>query len=352
MEVQFQIAHLGTVQQMVVQHNKMSRGHFKLTLPIDTLVFAKPEEPLGKLQDQFVESVTTQVSAMSDCIQRYTKGKTVPQPQAFHFELPEKMSLTTVIFPAGVSDEALELQRKELHAKFGLENKPFFRRQMTFDFPDDEAKSTYYKDVHKYIPAPDPNEFKVSLIHGSYTFHHCLQDDENDREWGAPYHCLQVVISWYYLQGYIDTPVPLISEMQEILIKIDEDYTRVVNENAWLKSDEMLAILKYFNISCKTTDIRISAEKEIDLTPHFNEEGTPIVIWKSPVFSEPKAFILLGMAINEDSDTSKVLVLDTMYTRLNDFNWIIDKAIEWKGHEFWEEMEIFALIMPLRPRGI
>ncbi|XP_048475483.1 ufm1-specific protease 2-like [Rhincodon typus] len=328
----------------------MSRGHFKLTLPIDVLVFANPEEPLGKLQDQFMEAVTKQLSAMDECIQRYTKGKTVPQPQAFHFDLPEQTTLTTVIFPAGVSDDTLELQRKELHAKFGLENKPFFRRQMAFSFPADQVESKYYKDIHKYISAPDPNEFKVSVIHGSYTFHHCLQDNEKDRDWGAPYRCLQIIISWFYLQGYIDTPVPLISEMKEILIKIDEDYIKVVTEDAWLKSEEMTALLNYFNISCTTTDIRVSAEKVIDLTPHFKEEGTPVVIWKT--VSESKAFVLLGMALNEETRTNKVLVLDTMYTGLDDFNWIIDKAVEWRGEEFWNEMEIFALILPLRPRGI
>ncbi|XP_059500999.1 ufm1-specific protease 2-like [Stegostoma tigrinum] len=331
MDVQFDVEKVGPFGKMVVQHNKMSRGHFKLTLPIDVLVFANPEEPLGKLQDQLIEAVTTQLSAMDECIQRYTKGKTVPQPQAFHFDLPKQTALTTVIFPAGVSDETLELQRKELHAKFGLENKPFFRRQMAFSFPADEVESKYYKDIHKYIPAPDPNEFKVSFIHGSYTFHHCLQDGEKDRDWGAPYRCLQVIISWFYLQGYIDTPVPLISEMKEFIILCSaEKASNIQSYHCW----------------------RLIVNPDV----FFQNTGMPAVKGRLELLAQDvsghKAFVLLGMALNEETNLSKVLVLDTMYTRLDDFNWIIDKAVEWKGKEFWNEMEIFALILPLRPRGI
>ncbi|XP_078413574.1 ufm1-specific protease 2-like [Cetorhinus maximus] len=216
LQIHFEVTRPDLLQGIVIQHNNMSGIHFKLTLPIDVVVFAHPEDPWGKLQDQFVEAVTEQLSAMDKCIQRYTNGKSVPMPQAYHFELQEKPTLTTVIYPAGISDETLQPQRKELHAELGLGDKPVFRRRMAYRFPSDEIAAEYLRDIHKYIPAPNPDEFKVALVHGSYIFHHCLQDYDNDSEWGAPFRCLQVVISWFNLQGYIGKPVPIIAEMQNV----------------------------------------------------------------------------------------------------------------------------------------
>ncbi|XP_078413598.1 ufm1-specific protease 2-like [Cetorhinus maximus] len=250
------------VEKVLIQHNKLSRIHFKLTLPIDVAVFANPEDSWGKLQDQFVEAVTQQLSAMDKCIQRYAKGKSVPMPQAYHFELREKPSLTTVIYPAGISDETLQPQRKELHTELGLGDKPIFRRSMAYRFPSDELATKYLRNVHKYIPAPDPEEFKVYLVHGYYTFYHCLQDNENDIEWGAPYHCLQIVISWFNSQGYFDKPIPTVEELQEMLTKIDEEFVNVMGAREWFTAEQMTALLKLFNISSTNTEIRLSHGKE------------------------------------------------------------------------------------------
>ncbi|XP_078413562.1 ufm1-specific protease 2-like [Cetorhinus maximus] len=216
LQILFEVTRPDHVQGMAIQHNNTSRIHVKLTLPIDVVVFANPEDPWGKLQDQFVEAVTEQLSAMDKCIQRYAKGKSVPMPQAYHFELPEKPTLTTVIYPAGISDENLQPQRKELHTQLGLCNIPLLRRPMAYYFPSDLLANKYLINVHQYIPALDPDEFKVNLVHGSYAFHHCLQDNEEDSGCGVLYHCLQVVISWFNFQGYIDKPVPTIKEMQEV----------------------------------------------------------------------------------------------------------------------------------------
>ncbi|XP_043577157.1 ufm1-specific protease 2-like [Chiloscyllium plagiosum] len=350
LEIHFEMTRPEHLQKIVVQHNKMPCIHFKLTLPIDVVVFVNPEEPWGKVQDQLVEAVTAQLSAMDKCIQRYTNGKTVPMPQAFHFELPEKTTLTTVIYPAGISDANLEQQRKELHAELGLDNKPFLRRTMAYLFPSDEVKSLYLRNIHKYIPAPDPDEFKVSLVHGFYTFHHCLQDYENDSDWGGLYRCLQVVISWFNLQGYIDKPVPTLMELQNMLSAISYKFFSHVIMKEWLEPEAMNALLNIFNISCTTMEVQ--ANKPMDFSSHFEEQGTPVVISKFVIFSEPEAYILLGFAVNEDPKASKGLILNIMYTGIDDFSWIIEKAIEWKGEEFWKELDDYGLWMPQRPEGV
>ncbi|XP_078071415.1 ufm1-specific protease 2-like [Mustelus asterias] len=256
LQIMFDLSRLDHVEKVFLHHNKMSRLHFKMTLPIDVVVFAKPEDPWAKLQDLFVEAVTAQLSAMDKCIQQYTTGKTVPIPQAYHFELPKKTTLTTVIYPAGISDQTLEPIRKELHTELDLSNKPFLRRPMAYCFPSDELSFKYLRNVHNYIPAPDPEEFKVYQVHGSYNFYHCMQDNSNDALWGALYHCLQVILSWFNCQGYIDTPVLSIEELQEMVTKIDDEFVNLVGIKGWLHGDQIIGLLKLFNISAFNIDVR------------------------------------------------------------------------------------------------
>ncbi|XP_043577170.1 ufm1-specific protease 2-like [Chiloscyllium plagiosum] len=325
----------------------MSRIHFKLTLPIDVVLFADPADPWGKIQDQFVDAIITQLSAMDKCIQRYTNGKTVPMPQAFHFELPEKTTLTTVIYPAGISDETLEPQRKELHALLGLDNKPFFRRSMAFCFPSDEMKAKYLRNVHKYIPTLNPDEFQIFGVHGSYIFHHCMQDNENDAEWGALYRCFQVIISWFNCQGYINKPTPMVTEMQDILTKFDEGFVNVVEEKDWIPLEQMVAILNAFSISTTTKDIRPEVDEPIDLSIHFKEQGTPVAFT-----AESTACVVLGIAVNEEANIKKLLVLDTGYTGNDDLASITEKAVDWKDEEFLMGLEAYGICLPQRPDGV
>ncbi|XP_078071417.1 ufm1-specific protease 2-like [Mustelus asterias] len=351
LQVQFEMTRPELARRFVIQYGNMAQSHYKLTLPVDAIVSANPEDPWGNLQDQILAVVTEQITAMDKCIQRYTKGKTVPKPQAYHFELPQKTTLTTVVYPAGISEESLEPQRKELHTEFGLINMPFLRRPMAFRFPSDELATNYLINVHQYIPPPDPEEFKLYLLHGSYAFYHCMQNHENDSDWGALYHCLQVVISWFNYQGYIDRPVPTIAEIQQILKNQQFDKAMAVGE--WLNVEHMKAALRNFRISNTITDIRSKAEEPRDLVSHFRHHATPILIWNKVIFSKPKAYILLGMAENQKTDTRKVLTLSTMYTGADDPAKIIEEAaVSWKGKEFWDEMELFSLMMPQRPSGV
>ncbi|XP_060689944.1 ufm1-specific protease 2-like [Hemiscyllium ocellatum] len=291
MQILFEMVQADNTEEVVIHHRKMSHIHFKLVLPIDVVVLANPEEPWGKVQDQFVEAVTAQLSAMDNCIERYTNGKTVPIPQAFHFELPEKTTLTTVIYPAGISDTNLEQQRKELQTELGLDNKPYFRRPMVYVFPSAERETKYLKNVHKYIPALNPDDYK---------------DNEKDKKWGALYRCLQVVISWFKFQGYIDKPVPTVKEIREMLIKMDEEFVPIVLANEWLAPDEMLPFLEFYNISCSSTEERFGGAQ----------------VKPPPV----------GSLLREQSS-------GTM-------------AVSWQGKEFWTEMAQFGLIMPKRPEGV
>ncbi|XP_038659899.1 ufm1-specific protease 2-like [Scyliorhinus canicula] len=346
LQVRFELSRTDVAEKVIIQHNKMARTHFKLTLPLDVVVFANPEDTWSSLQDQFLEAVTAQLTVMDQCIQRFTKGKTVPIPQAFHFELPERTTLTTVIYPAGISEKVLEPERKVLHGELGLDNKPYLRRSMTFCFPTDENKFKYLKNVHRFIAPLNPDEFKVYLVHGSYTFHHCLQDDSNDVGWGVPYRCIQVIISWFNYQGYINIPLPTVEELQDGLTKGDEEFVNIAEIKEWPTGVQIASILKSYQISAVNYEFRTN-DQPTHLISHFEEQGCPVMI-----FSEPKAYILLGIAVNDDPHATKHLVLDTMYTGNDEVTNVIEKAVSWKGRDFWDEMEVYGLSQPQRPEGI
>ncbi|XP_072373664.1 ufm1-specific protease 2-like isoform X1 [Scyliorhinus torazame] len=347
LQILFELSRTDVVEKVMIQHNKMSRTHFKLNLPLDVVVFANPEDTWSSLQDQFLEAVIAQLTAMDNCIQRYTKGKTVPIPHAYHFELPERTILTTVIYPAGISDKTLEPERKVLHAELGLDNKPFLRRSMSYCFPSDEIKSKYLKNVHRYIAAPDPDQFKVYLVHGSYTFHHRLQDDSNDSGWGAPYRCIQVIISWFNSQGYIDISLPTVEDLQDAMTKVEDEFVNIAGTKEWPTGEQFASLLKSYQISAVNYDFRTSGEQPMHISAHFEEQGSPVMI-----FSEPKAYILLGIAVNDDPNATKLLVLDTMYTGNDEVANVIEKVVSWKGGEFWDEMEVYGLCQPQRPEGV
>ncbi|XP_072373665.1 ufm1-specific protease 2-like isoform X2 [Scyliorhinus torazame] len=244
LQILFELSRTDVVEKVMIQHNKMSRTHFKLNLPLDVVVFANPEDTWSSLQDQFLEAVIAQLTAMDNCIQRYTKGKTVPIPHAYHFELPERTILTTVIYPAGISDKTLEPERKAM-------------------------------------------------------------------------------------------------------TKVEDEFVNIAGTKEWPTGEQFASLLKSYQISAVNYDFRTSGEQPMHISAHFEEQGSPVMI-----FSEPKAYILLGIAVNDDPNATKLLVLDTMYTGNDEVANVIEKVVSWKGGEFWDEMEVYGLCQPQRPEGV
>ncbi|XP_067885519.1 ufm1-specific protease 2 isoform X2 [Heterodontus francisci] len=351
LEVLFELTRPDIAENVIVQSDNKSRIHFKLTLPVDVVIFANPEDPWGKVQDRFVEAVAAQLSEMDNCIQRYAKAHSVPVPQPFHFELPENTTLTTVIYPAGFVEEDLEPQRKELHAKFGLGDKPFFRRPMAYNFPSDDLANKYLKNIHKYIPLPNTEEFKeIHVVHGSYTYHHYLQDDINDSGWGCAYRSLQTIISWFNCQGYINVPIPSHEKIQQLLVSTGEKGPNIVGSTDWIGSFELQSVLNSLGITSKIMSFRSGSEFALaarELSEHFEVQGTPIMVG-----GEPLAHTILGVAWNEETGAVRFLVLDVHYTGEDDWANVIERGVDWKTEEFWDQMEPYNLCLPQRPAGV
>uniref|UniRef100_UPI00398ED375 ufm1-specific protease 2-like n=1 Tax=Pristiophorus japonicus TaxID=55135 RepID=UPI00398ED375 len=360
LQIMFELTRLDVIESVTVQHNTKSCIYFKLTLPVDVVILANPDDPWGNLQNQIVEAVSTQLSEMKKCIQRYTKEMSVPIPQAFHFELPDKTTLTTVIYPAGISEETLETQRKELHTELGLGDMPFLRRPMAFDFPNDELKNKHVKNLHKYISLPSSDMFKIHMSHGSYSYQHL-----SDNGWNAAFRCLQTTISWFNFQGYINIPIPTLEDMQRMLTSLDKTSEGVVTLD-WFGSVTFSEVLTSLGISTASMNIQPAPDTSMDsshLIAHFENHGTPIVIYavqignveeaaEAPEVIEPKAYMLLGVAVSAVSDDRKFLILDAQCTASDDLVSMVEKAIEWKSNEFWEQSELFELCLPQRPDGV
>uniref|UniRef100_UPI00398EF5F6 ufm1-specific protease 2-like n=1 Tax=Pristiophorus japonicus TaxID=55135 RepID=UPI00398EF5F6 len=350
LELLFELTRPELVESVTVQYNTKSSTFFKLTLPVDVVIFVNPDDPWEKLLNLVVEAVSVQLSEMDSCIQRYGKKNSIPIPQAFHFELPEKTTLTTVVYPAGITDDELEPQRKELHTKLSLGDKPFLRRPMAYHFPADEIANTYLRNIHKYIPLPDAEEFGVHVVHGSYTYHHYLQDDINDTGWGCAYRSLQTIISWFNFQGYINVPIPSHEEIQKMLVSAGDTAPDIVGSADWIGSFEIRTVLNTLGVTSKVLSFSTGSEIVMsarELSEHFIVQGTPIMVG-----GEPLAHTVLGVAWNESTGASKFLVLDAHYAGEDDWSSAIERGVEWKSADFWDQSEPYNICLPQRPEGI
>lgn len=350
LDLMFETTRPGTVESVHIQHDGKANFHFKMTLPIDVVILANPDDPWPKLQDQIVESISSQLTDMDKCIQRYAKGETVPIPQPFHFELPDQPSLTTVIYPAGIPEGEVEPQRKEIHEELGLDDKPYLRRSMSYNFPNDELLNKYLRNIHQYISPPETEDLKVYLIHGSYTYHHYAQDEMNDVGWGCAYRALQTITSWYKYQGYITIPIPSHEEIQTRLVTAGDKSPDFVGSSEWIGSVELQSVLNTMNITSKILNIADGTafgEHSRTLVEHFETQGTPIMAGSASL-----AHIILGIAWNEKTGITKYLVLDTHYTGEDDWPTAIEKGIDWKGEDSWMPKETYNLCLPQRPEGV
>ncbi|XP_078252817.1 ufm1-specific protease 2 [Rhinoraja longicauda] len=350
LELMFESTRPGIVESVFIQNDTKACFHFKLILPIDVVIFANPDDSWFKLQDQIVESISSQLSEMEKCIQRYSKGRTVPIPQPFHFELPDKSTLTTVIYPAGIAEEEMEAQRKEKHQELGLDDKPYLRRTMSYNFPNEELLNKYLRNIHQYIFLADAEDFKVCLVHGSYTYHHYSQDEMNDVGWGCAYRALQTIISWYIYQGYITIPIPTHEDIQKRLVSAGDKPPAFVGSSDWIGSIELQSVLKTMKIESKILNIADGVkfgENARVLAEHFEMQGTPVMVGSATL-----AHVLLGIAWNETTGISKFLVLDTHYIGEDDWPNAIEKGVDWKGEDFWVAKESYNLCLPQRPEGV
>uniref|UniRef100_A0A673SLS7 Ufm1-specific protease 2 n=1 Tax=Suricata suricatta TaxID=37032 RepID=A0A673SLS7_SURSU len=297
---------LGAVTPII---ERESGGHHyvSMILPVDVVLSVAPEETWGKVRKLLVDAIHNQLSDMEKCILKYMKGTSIVVPEPLHFLLPGEKNLKTISYPSGIPDVQLQAYRKELHDLFNLPpDRPYFRRSNAYHFPDEPYKDGYLRNPHSYLNPPNTETGMISVVQGTYSYHHYMQDRTDDNGWGCAYRSLQTICSWFKHQGYTERPIPTHREIQQ--------------------GSEM-------------------ASHGRELANHFQSEGTPVMIGGGVL-----AHTILGVAWNEITGQIKFLILDPHYTGTEDLQVILEKGwCGWKGPDFWNKDAYYNLCLPQRP---
>lgn len=290
-----------------------------------------------------------------------------PQLCSYHFNPPGLLHPITVIYELNYGETELKQVevRRSLHTRLGLPfDRPLLRIANALDFSmmkDGSGNNSkrkgpsLLKDVHIGIPSSGVSGGVVSLVQGSYEYHHYLQDGFDDSGWGCAYRSLQTIISWFRLQHYTSIDVPSHREIQQALVEIGDKDPSFIGSREWIGAIELSFVLdKLLGVSCKIINVRSGAElpeKCRELALHFENQGTPIMIGGGVL-----AYTLLGVDYNEVSGDCAFLILDPHYTGNDDHKKIVNggwcgwkKAVDSKGRNFFLHDKFYNLLLPQRP---
>ncbi|XP_038055556.1 ufm1-specific protease 2-like [Patiria miniata] len=321
-----------------------------MVLPIDVPVIVHRTTLAVTLGKLLSDGVCRQLRAMEQCLKDHFKecGLSVPRP--YHFKLPQIPNLITVVYPADLPDDKLESARRSLHNRFLLPwDRPVFRRANAYSFPTTAKNGGYLMNTHIGLPPSGVENGRTSLVQGTYTYHHYMQDHFNDDKWGCAYRSLQTLVSWFRHQGYTERPVPSHREIQQALVDVGDKPANFVGSRQWIGSFEVSTVLnQLFAVSSKLLYVNSGAEiasKGRELALHFQTQGTPVMIGGGVL-----AHTILGVDFSETSGDIKFLILDPHYTGSEDLKVIQDKGwCGWKGVDFWDQTAYYNMCMPQRP---
>ncbi|XP_063776823.1 ufm1-specific protease 2 [Pseudophryne corroboree] len=337
----------------VITFSTQSQHRVSVTLPIDSVVTVSAEEKWGRVREMLVSGIKSQVADMEKCMLKYMKGTSICLAEPFHFMLPERRGLVTVMYPAGVAEAQLEDNRKMLHEQFNLLlDRPYFRRATAYHFPDELYKDGYLRNPHVHLNHLPLEGGTTSLVQGIYSYHHYMQDRMDDSGWGCAYRSLQTICSWFNYQGYTERPVPTHREIQQALVDVGDKPSAFIGSRQWIGSIEVQLVLnQLLGITSKIMFVSQGTElasRGRELVNHFLSEGTPVMIGGGVL-----AHTILGVNWSESTGEIKFLILDPHYKGAEDIQTIVEKGwCGWKGADFWAADAYYNLCLPQRPTVI
>ncbi|XP_008315103.1 ufm1-specific protease 2 [Cynoglossus semilaevis] len=356
------VIHLNLMMEMTnpgplpapVLTRRIQKSHFlSMSLSMDCAVHISSNDTIRDASKLLVDALNHQLCEMEKVSLQHLKGNTLPLPEVFHFLLPEPNGLTTVVYPAGVADSELEMQRKDLHEQHHLpDDRPYLRRANAYHFPDEPYRDGYLRNPHQVLIHPTLEDGKVYLVQGIYSYHHYMQDRMDDNGWGCAYRSLQTICSWFLQQGYVERSVPTHKEIQQALVDVGDKQPSFVGSRQWIGSIEVQAVLNHL-LGATSKIMFVSrgsdlASKGRELANHFLTQGSPIMIGGGVL-----AHTILGVTWSETSGQIRFLILDPHYTGAEDLQVITDKGwCGWKGPEFWDQTAYYNLCLPQKPKMI
>ncbi|CAN2388664.1 UFM1 hydrolase activity, partial [Pristimantis euphronides] len=334
----------------IIKYNTQCCLIVKITLPMDTAMSVPAEEKWSSVQKILVQTLIQQLADMEKCLMKSMKGTAICVAEPFHFMLPGKTELVTVVYPAGVAESQLEDSRKLLHSEYNLPlDRPYFKRVNAYHFPDEQYKDGYLRNPHVHLNHPALEGGTVSLVQGIYSYHHYMQDRMDDSGWGCAYRSLQTICSWFNYQGYTDRSIPTHKEIQQALVDVGDKPSSFVGSRQWIGSIEVQLVLnQLLGVTSKIMFVNQGTElasRGRDLVTHFQTEGTPIMIGGGVL-----AHTILGVNWSETTGDIKFLILDPHYKGAEDLQTIVEKGwCGWKGTNFWTADAYYNLCLPQRP---
>uniref|UniRef100_A0A8D3A673 Ufm1-specific protease 2 n=1 Tax=Scophthalmus maximus TaxID=52904 RepID=A0A8D3A673_SCOMX len=351
LHLMMEVTNIGPLSAPILSRTVQKSHFISTTLPMDCAVRTSGNDTIKDACERLVEALTHQLCEMEKVTLQHMKGTTLLVPEPLHFLLPEPKGLVTVVYPAGLPDDQLETQRKELHQQFELpEDRPYFRRANVFHFPSEPYRDGYLRNPHLVLTHPTMNDGKPYLVQGIYSYHHYMQDRVDDNGWGCAYRSLQTICSWFQQQGYVEQAVPTHKEIQQALVDAGDKQASFVGSRQWIGSIEVQVVLnQLLGVTSKIMFVSQGSElasKGRELANHFLTEGTPIMIGGGVL-----AHTILGVAWSETTGQIRYLILDPHYTGAEDLQVITDKGwCGWKGPDFWDQTAYYNLCLPLRPK--
>ena len=256
-----------------------------------------------------------------------------------------------LIYPTNADEKILEEYRNQVHRTFLLPlNKPVVRKANRLSFKGDN-KSGLLQNPHVGL-RPSGADGEVSVVKGTYNYHHYMQDNFDDNKWGCAYRSLQSLVSWFRLQGYTDKKVPTHREIQQCLVDIGDKPSKFVGSTQWIGSTEVGFVLdNLFGITSKFIFVNSGDDlinKGRELSHHFQTQGTPIMIGGGVL-----AHTIIGVDWNSNTGDLNFLILDPHYTGGEDLA-IIQKQgwCGWKKPDFWKSNAYYNLCLPQCPSCI
>ncbi|KAH7858264.1 hypothetical protein Vadar_021831 [Vaccinium darrowii] len=336
---------------------------------LQVLCYAAKDLSLEKaVSNLIIPGLVDQICTMKNTISPNLLGQH-PWLHPYHFSPPGFLHPVTVIYELRYGETEMKQveARRSLHLRLGLPfDRPLLRIANAINLSTTSSArrhstwkgSPLLKDVHLGIPSSGVSGGVVSMIQGSYEYHHYLQDGYDDSGWGCAYRSLQTIVSWFRLQHYTSIDVPSHREIQQSLVEIGDKEPAFVGSQDWIGAIELSFVLdKLLGVSCKVINVRSGAElpeKCRELALHFENQGTPIMIGGGVL-----AYTLLGVDYNDVSGDCAFLILDPHYTGSDDIKKIVNggwcgwkKAVDSKGKHFFLQDRFYNLLLPQRPNMV
>ena len=277
---------------------------------IDVLMFMVIKSSIAILAKSIHSAMIQQLRQISLSLIENSGDAMLPLVECYNCYLKDvTCHFVSVVYSINKADEDLVEMRTKLHKSLVLPmNRPVIRRTNQYT----ENITGYLWNTHEGLKSGLKGGIP-SIVFGTYTYHHYMQDNFDDNQWGCAYRSLQTVVSWFRHQGYTSKPIPTHKDIQQALVDVGDKEPSFVGSRKWIGSQEVGFVLNHlYGVTSKVMFVNAGSEladKGRELSHHFETQGTPIMIGGGCL-----AHTIIGVDFNAQKGDLRFLILDPHYT--------------------------------------